>query len=232
MVRFMGIKAFIMNKVKKVVFGYRATSGGYLAYLRKKGAKIGKNITIFAPASTTIDAHNPYLITMGDNIVITGPVTILTHDYAVFVCNNMCPQGGGGKQLDRVGCNRPVAIGNNVFLGWGCTILAGSTIGDNVIIGAHAVVSGKVESNSVYAGNPAKKIMSIEEYYERRFAQQPKEIEDMFTAYKQFYGVDPEETVFSSAYRNHFHSKGNGKRMAIGRTFESYEEFCDYMNKG
>lgn len=35
-------------------------------------------------------------------------------------------------------------------------MLAGTVIEDNVIIGAGAVVSGKVEKNSVYAGNPAK----------------------------------------------------------------------------
>lgn len=228
----MGFKAFIVNKAKKIILGYRATSEDYIAHLRKKGAKIGENVTIYAPANTTIDGHNPYLITMGDNIVITGPVTILTHDYAVFVCNNMCPWGEDRERLDRVGCNRPVVIGNNVFLGWGCTVLAGSTIGDNVIIGANAVVSGRVESNSVYAGNPAKKIMSIEEYYERRFKKQPQEIEYMFVAYKEFYGKNPNEMEFSPAYRNHFHSKGNEKRESLGRTFESYTEFCDYMNKG
>lgn len=228
----MGIKAFIVNKARKMVFGYRATSEDYLAYLRKKGAKIGKNVRIYCPANAIIDAHNPYLLTMGDNIDITGPVTILTHDYAVFVCNNMCYQSGGRQRRNRVGCNRPVVIGNNVFLGWGCTILAGSTIGDNVIIGANAVVSGNVEANSVYAGNPAQKIMSIEEYHERRLQQQAKEIEYMFAAYKEFYGKDPDEKEFSSAYRNHFHSKGNEKRENLGRTFENYEEFCDYMNKG
>lgn len=41
----------------------------------------------------------------------------------------------------------------------------GSKIGDNVIIGAGSVVTGNLESNFVYAENPAKKIMTIDKFY-------------------------------------------------------------------
>lgn len=47
-------------------------------------------------------------------------------------------------------------------------ILMGANIGDNVIIGAAAVVFGKVEANNVYAGNPAKRICSLDEFYQKR----------------------------------------------------------------
>lgn len=50
----------------------------------------------------------------------------------------------------------------------GATILGGSQVGNNVIIGANAVVSGIVEDNSVYAGNPAKKIMSLADFKAKR----------------------------------------------------------------
>lgn len=43
-------------------------------------------------------------------------------------------------------------------------ILVGANIRDNVIIGADPVVTGIVESYSVYAGNPANKMCSFEEY--------------------------------------------------------------------
>lgn len=46
-------------------------------------------------------------------------------------------------------------------------VLMGANIGDNVIIGAGSVVSGKIEKNSVYAGNPARKICSLDEHYQR-----------------------------------------------------------------
>lgn len=52
---------------------------------------------------------------------------------------------------------KKVKIDNNVFFGYGCKILCGTTIGNNCIIGAGAVVTGNVEDNSIYAGNPARK---------------------------------------------------------------------------
>ena len=38
------------------------------------------------------------------------------------------------------------------------------TVGDNVIIGAGAVVTKNVQSNSVMGGNPAKYLCSVEDY--------------------------------------------------------------------
>jgi acetyltransferase-like isoleucine patch superfamily enzyme len=48
-----------------------------------------------------------------------------------------------------------ITIGNNVWIGWGCTILKGVTIGDNSIIAAGSVVLNDVPANVLYAGNPA-----------------------------------------------------------------------------
>ena len=50
----------------------------------------------------------------------------------------------------------------------GGDILGGSQVGDNVIIGANAVVSGHVDSDSVYAGNPAQKLMTLDEFRVKR----------------------------------------------------------------
>lgn len=54
-------------------------------------------------------------------------------------------------------------IGNNVLIGIGTIILDHAEIGSNCIIGAGSVVpaGGKVESRSLYMGNPARKIKDI-----------------------------------------------------------------------
>jgi acetyltransferase-like isoleucine patch superfamily enzyme len=52
----------------------------------------------------------------------------------------------------------PVIIGNNVWVGNGSIILKGTVIHDNAIVSAGSVVKGKLISNGIYAGNPAKLI--------------------------------------------------------------------------
>jgi len=51
-----------------------------------------------------------------------------------------------------------VTIGKNCLIGANSTILPNIRIGDNVIVGAGSVVLKDIESNSKFAGNPARKI--------------------------------------------------------------------------
>ncbi len=60
----------------------------------------------------------------------------------------------------------PLVVGNNVFLGMAVTILPGVSIGDNVVVGAGAVVTHDLPSDCVAVGTPAKPIRSIDEYWQ------------------------------------------------------------------
>lgn len=100
------------------------------------------------------------MVTIGKNVRITTGCIILTHDFSWSVL--------GGVYGECVGAVGTIDIGNNVFIGVNSVILRNTIIEDNVVIGAGSVVSGHLEANSVYAGNPAKKIMSIEELYLKR----------------------------------------------------------------
>jgi acetyltransferase-like isoleucine patch superfamily enzyme len=51
-----------------------------------------------------------------------------------------------------------IKIGNDVWIGYGATILDGAEIGDGAVIGAKAVVAGKIPPCSIAVGNPAKVI--------------------------------------------------------------------------
>ena len=88
----------------------------YINQLRKIGAQIGDDVTLFAPKKTNIDVLNPHLIRIGNHVNIVAS-TILTHDYAWSVIKGM-----SGEIL---GNQRPVTIGNNVFIGEGSVILGG-----------------------------------------------------------------------------------------------------------
>jgi len=62
------------------------------------------------------------------------------------------------KHLVTIGKNNDMklpTIGNNVFIGAGAVVCGGITIGDNVQIGANAVVMKDVPSNCTVIGNPA-----------------------------------------------------------------------------
>jgi acetyltransferase-like isoleucine patch superfamily enzyme len=50
----------------------------------------------------------------------------------------------------------PTVIGNDVWIGFGATILAGVTVGDGAVIGARAVVADPVPPYAVVVGNPAR----------------------------------------------------------------------------
>lgn len=58
-------------------------------------------------------------------------------------------------------------IGNYVYIGTGALIMPGVTIGDNSLIAAGSVVTKSIPAGSVAAGNPARVLCSVEDYYER-----------------------------------------------------------------
>ena len=56
----------------------------------------------------------------------------------------------------------PIRIGRRCWIGMNAVILPGVTLGDNVIVGAGAVVTESVPAYSVVAGNPARLIRRLE----------------------------------------------------------------------
>lgn len=55
------------------------------------------------------------------------------------------------------GSQRKIFIGNHVWIGFGCTILKGSYISDNCVVGARSLVcSTFLSSNNIIAGSPAR----------------------------------------------------------------------------
>lgn len=165
--------------IRKIKYGNRCSSEAYTRFLRSKGVKIGKGMIFYDPVSTIVDISNPELVSIGDNVRITHGCIILTHDYSWSV---LC--GVYGEVLGGVA---PVSIGNNVFLGMNTIVLKGTSIGDNVIIGAGSIVTKDVPSNEVWAGNPARKIMSLEEYYIRKQISTINEFEDLVHRYGDSY---------------------------------------------
>lgn len=85
---------------------------------------------------------------------ILGPNCVLythNHEYSKAF-------GSLGKGTVLVGS---ICIGKNTWIGANVIILPNVKIGDNVVIGAGSVITKDIEDNTVYAGNPARKIKEI-----------------------------------------------------------------------
>ncbi len=123
--------------------------------LEARGLKIAESSKQRMHSPSGIDRMFPWLIEIGENCIISTNVVILTHDASSALSNGYTKMGR-------------VKIGSGVFVGCGTTILCGVTIGDNVIIGANSLVSGDIPANSVFAGNPARLVCTLEEYREKR----------------------------------------------------------------
>ena len=124
---------------------------------------IGKNVIIRNWKNLEIGEHsainaNCYIdslgrITIGDNVGIGHNTSIVSFNHA---WNN---QNMPISQNDLV--IKPIVISNDVWIGAGCRILGGITIGTRSVIAAGAVVNKDCESNTLYGGVPAKSIKKI-----------------------------------------------------------------------
>ena len=181
----------IRNMLKKIIYREKADSTAYVAHLRKLGVGIGEKVIIYDPSNKQIDITCPWLLQIGSYVRIARGAIILTHDYSWIVLKN-APETRGSI----LGAQSPVTIGNNVFIGMNAIITRGVTIGDNVIIGAGSVVTKDCESGFVYAGNPARKIMSVSGYYKKRKSLQFSEAKEIARKYRAVFGCPPPKEVF------------------------------------
>lgn len=176
----------VYSLIKKLVYPETYSQEAYITALRDKyHVDIGHDCRIYSPNQTFIDKQRGHMLHIGNHVIITRNVTILTHDYSRAVCCNIAGQYGN------VGEAAYTFIGDNVFIGVNATILMGTHIGNNSIVGAGAVVSGIFPDNCVIAGNPAKVVCSLDEYYKRRKNKEVESAKEYVRYWRKTYGKDP-----------------------------------------
>lgn len=116
--------------------------------------------------------YHKYSIKLGFSIPINvfGPGLSIAH-YGTIVVNKNARVGSNCRIQENVnigatnGSERAPIIGNGVFIGTGAKIIGDIRIGDNVVIGAGAVVTKSFMENGItIAGVPAKKISCNDSY--------------------------------------------------------------------
>ena len=232
-------------KIKLMKFRQRylsRTVGPYFFtdILRHEGFNIGEGTIFYSPETQAIDRERPWMLAIGKYCKITRGCTILTHDYSRSVLRM--------KYGEFVGEAKLTSIGDNVFIGVNTVILMGTKIGDNVIIGAGSVVGGNIPSNVVVAGNPAKVICTLDDFYKKRKDREMQSALEYMKSYKDRYGFYPDANsnnpffaLYTSRERLSLHDnriKCNGDDPEdilnhlknSSPTFQSYDEFINYID--
>jgi carbonic anhydrase/acetyltransferase-like protein (isoleucine patch superfamily) len=112
-----------------------------LAQLVAAGLQLGVGTHI--SRDIYIDGLHPWLITIDDYATLGPFVAIITHDASLA-------HHTGLTRLGRV------TVGKRAYVGVGAILLPGTSIGDDSVVGAGAVVHGIIPPGSLVMGNPAK----------------------------------------------------------------------------
>lgn len=120
-------------------------------------ARYGGRIEIgdgFGISGTTI--YSTSSIKIGKNATIGANCKIIDNDF-----HPLDPEQRRLNLNEEHTARAPITIGDNCFIGMNSIILKGTTLGNNVVVGAGSVVHGTFPDNCIIAGNPAKVIRKI-----------------------------------------------------------------------
>jgi len=124
---------------------------------------IGKGLNVINPGNVFLGNHvfigsGAHLlagnapIRIGSKVMLAGEVAIITGNHNTGVVGRPMFDVKEKRPFD----DMPVVIEDDVWIGFRAVLLKGTKVGRGSVIGAGAVVMGKVPPYSVVAGNPAR----------------------------------------------------------------------------
>ena len=165
-------------RLDQVEFGHHVSFWGVAKIIRGRDTSIsiGNNCQFRSrPTSNLIGVNRPCILStlspganliIGDNCGISGVVIgcfkhIKIGNGVRAGANVLITDSDWHLDDSRSGAPKEVCISDNVWLGEGCKILKGVTIGENTVIGAGAIVTKPIPANVIAAGNPCEIIKHI-----------------------------------------------------------------------
>lgn len=125
-----------------------------------QGLQLGKGTHIGRPV--LFDRGRPWLITIDDYATLGVGVIVITHDFSLH-------NHTGRARIGRV------IVGRRAFVGAGAILLPGTSIGEDSVVAAGAVVHGESPPGSLVVGNPAtvSKIKGVAAWHRANAARAP-----------------------------------------------------------
>lgn len=116
-----------------------------------------------------VRVENGGKLTLGDGTHINlgthiNAVKEISIGKGCLVSMNVHIRDNDGHRMKGAEFSAPVHIGDNVWIGYGATILKGVTIGNGAVIAAGAVVVKDIPAKTAVAGNPAREIRNDAEW--------------------------------------------------------------------
>ena len=134
-------------------------------------ASIGENCYIEPPLHANWGGKHLHLgsyVYANFNLTLVDDVEIYIDDYVMIGPNVTIATGTHPilpeLRMQAYQYNMPVHIKKNVWLGAGCIVLPGVTIGENTVIGAGSVVTNDIPANVVAAGTPCRVLREISDH--------------------------------------------------------------------
>lgn len=159
--------------IERMRFFLIPTAQQRVAWLRKKNkfAMLGEHVH-WQPRKYPVEGKR---LKIHDNVAIATDVEFIMHDVIHWVFDGMA---GKRKFVEYRDC---IEIHENVFIGAGAKILAGVSVGSNVIIAAGAVVNKDIPSGVIVGGVPARIIGNFEEFMQKRkdYSEKMKQLADI-----------------------------------------------------
>ena len=142
-----GIGLFIGN-LGEIIMGNNLEAANFTYLTTCKGGKITLGDNCFLGDNCKLASDQSY--------IHIGNFCMIAENVSIRASNHGIRRGMNIREQENV--FQPINIGDDVWIGKGSTILAGSRIPDGCVIGANSLVLGKsvLRENCVYGGLPVK----------------------------------------------------------------------------
>lgn len=120
-----------LKRLIKKVFEHCFVRVNKQRYLRWIGLNFGDDLHIYGNPVNMFGTE-PWCITLGNHVHITDGVKFITHDGGTLVFRHLIPD---------LEITRPIKVGNYVYFRTRSMIILGTSIGNNYIIVAGAVIT-------------------------------------------------------------------------------------------